>query len=113
MPDGGAAVPAGEATETAEVAVPAGDATKPAEAAVPVGEATKPAEAPGTPEGENDRVVYKGGTITRKANMFKVHIAKKFSRSGKECDVHKMFAGKSNDAQAFAAAKVYIDQRVD
>ena len=80
-------------------------------AALPAREATTPAEAPAMPESENGRVMYKGGTITRKSNMFKVHIPKKFSREGKECDVQKKFTGKTSDVQAFDAAKTYIDHR--
>ena len=70
------------------------------------------AEASGMPDGVDAKVVCKGGTITRKTDMFKVHIAKMLTRQGKACDAQKKFGGKSTDAQAFAAAKAYIDERV-
>ena len=70
------------------------------------------AEASGMPDGVDARVVCKGGTITRKTDMFKVPITKTLTRQGKACDAQKKFGGKSTDAQAFAAAKAYIDERV-
>ena len=70
------------------------------------------AEASGMPDGVDARVVYKGGTITRKTDMFKVHINKTLTRQGKACDVQKKFGGKSTVEKAFAAAKAYIDERV-
>ena len=88
---------------------------EPAPAAAPAAAApaaAAPAAAAASRSEPQERTEYKGGTITLKSDCFKVLIPKKKSRSGKECAVQKKFGGKQTREAAFAAAKVYIDERV-
>ena len=57
------------------------------------------------------RATYMGATITRKDKKMKVHLAKRYSNNGKECDVELMFGNQKTDVEAYKAAKAYIYKR--
>ena len=61
------------------------------------------------PKGEGARVIYRGATVYRRKHTIKIHIARKHSRSGKECDVQLVDNGTN---EPLMKAMRYVDARV-
>ena len=57
------------------------------------------------------RVVYMNATITRFEKLLKIHIPRKHSIGGKECDVQLMYGKTKTLEEAFSTAKMYIEKR--
>ena len=76
------------------------------------GPPVKEEEDPKPPENVGGRTYWKGCSITKKKDHWKVHIPRSQSNNGKECDVQLVFKG--GDAEAsFKNTLAYIRRRTE